>query len=379
MDLVVIFVLVLGCCYSYFIYPILISIFSGRRQKETKMSLGYSLPRITLLITAHNEERRIGNKLSNSLCLDYPKDKLQIIVASDASTDATNSIVDSYAAEGVALVKVEDHKGKENAQFHGIRASFGDIIVFSDVATVIEPDAMARLVRYFDDPQVGAVSSEDRFISTDGKVAGEGAYVKYEMWLRRMESQAAGLVGLSGSFFAARKDICLDDWDIYSPSDFNTALNCARKGIRAVTMPDVFGYYSDLADSSKEYQRKIRTIIRGMTAVARHAEVLNPFKYGFFAFQVFSHKVARWLVPWFMLFLFVASVIFIDSFWVAVIFAMQCAFYVLVLLAWIVPRLRSSALFKIPYFFVQVNLAIAHASVLFLSGKRMYTWKPSKR
>jgi len=379
LDLVVIFVLVLGCCYSYFIYPILISIFSGRRQKETKMSLGYSLPRITLLITAHNEERRIGNKLSNSLCLDYPKDKLQIIVASDASTDATNSIVDSYAAEGVALVKVEDHKGKENAQFHGIRASFGDIIVFSDVATVIEPDAMARLVRYFDDPQVGAVSSEDRFISTDGKVAGEGAYVKYEMWLRRMESQAAGLVGLSGSFFAARKDICLDDWDIYSPSDFNTALNCARKGIRAVTMPDVFGYYSDLADSSKEYQRKIRTIIRGMTAVARHAEVLNPFKYGFFAFQVFSHKVARWLVPWFMLFLFVASVIFIDSFWVAVIFAMQCAFYVLVLLAWIVPRLRSSALFKIPYFFVQVNLAIAHASVLFLSGKRMYTWKPSKR
>src|SRR6185312_8202205 len=150
------------------------------------------------------------------------------------------------------------------------------------------------------DPAVGAVSSEDQFVGTDGKLVGEGAYVKYEMWLRRLESQRAGLVGLSGSFFAVRRSI-LTSWRTDIPSDFACALAAVRAGRIAVTDPNVRGIYKDISDPKKEYGRKVRTAIRGMTALAKNAAVLNCGRYGWFSFQVFSHKLARWLIPWCML------------------------------------------------------------------------------
>src|SRR5262249_35997010 len=155
-------------------------------------------------------------KIDNALAIDYPG--LEVIVASDCSTDRTDDIVREYAGRGIRLVRAPERLGKENAQEYAIRAAQGDIIVFSDVATWIPADALRKLASYFQTPGVGAVSSEDRFIDQQGGVAGEGVYVRYEMWLRRMESNLAGLVGLSGSFFAARRSICLD-WDIHSPSD----------------------------------------------------------------------------------------------------------------------------------------------------------------
>jgi hypothetical protein len=236
------------------------------------------------------------------------------------------------------------------------------------------------MVRYFNDPSVGAVSSEDRFVSRDGSVVGEGAYVRYEMWLRGVESDRAGLVGLSGSFFAARRDVCDQDWDILSPSDFNTALNSARKGMVAVTAPDVLGFYQDVADASREYQRKIRTIIRGLTALSRHMEVLDPFRFGWFAFQVFGHKLMRWAVPWFQLLLLFTSVLLAGKGGIyALALLGQLLFYGVVIAGHIKPELRERTLVKIPYFFVQVNLAIARATVDFLRGRRMTVWTPSQR
>ena len=171
-----------------------------------------------------------------------------------------------------------------------IRDAGGDILVFSDVSTCIPADALLTLAAQFEDPRIGALSSEDRFISNDGSVVGEGAYVKYEMWLRRLESDRAGLVGLSGSFFAARREVC-EEWDIFSPSDFNTALNCAKKGLVAITCSEVIGIYSDVKDPALEYRRKIRTVVRGMTAITRHPEMLNPLRMGLFAFQVWNDKM----------------------------------------------------------------------------------------
>ena len=182
---------------------------------------------VTLIVTAYNEERRIREKIENTLAIDFDSSRLELIVASDCSEDATDAIVAEYADRGVRLVRAAERLGKENAQLTAIKQAQGDILVFSDVATQIPSDSLVKLERYFADPSIGAVSSEDRFVSKDGSVAGEGAYVKYEMWLRKQESQLAGLVGLSGSFFAARKSIC-QEWDIHSPSDFNTALNAMK-------------------------------------------------------------------------------------------------------------------------------------------------------
>lgn len=364
-----------GALFSYFIYPLILRFMPCRPEAEREPG---PLPAVSLIVTAHNEAHRIRDKIENCLALDY--EGLEIIIASDASSDETDQIVGEYAGRGVKLARAEERKGKEHAQLQAINVATADILIFSDVATSIPEDAIGRMVAYFNDPTVGAVSSEDRFISRDGSVVGEGAYVRYEMWLRGLESERAGLVGLSGSFFAARKEVCQENWDIYSPSDFNTALNSARRGLVAVTAPDVLGYYQDVADASKEYQRKVRTIIRGLTALSRHPEVLNPFKFGRFAFQVFGHKLMRWAVPWFQVLLLVVSFAVVGKGGIyALALLLQLAFYGCVLAGHFAPSLREHTVVKIPYFFVQVNLAVAHATVSFLAGRRMTVWTPSQR
>jgi cellulose synthase/poly-beta-1,6-N-acetylglucosamine synthase-like glycosyltransferase len=365
----------LGSVYSYFLYPLVLKL-TPRRPLPEKPTSNQKLS-ISLIITAHNEEGRIRKKILNCLELTYPE--LEIVVASDASEDGTDEIVREYENQGVVLVRAEERKGKENAQLHAIRAAAGSILVFSDVATRISSDALEKLGRYFDDPGVGAVSSEDRFINRDGNVAGEGAYVRYEMFLRRLESERAGLVGLSGSFFAARKEIC-EVWDILSPSDFNTALNCASHGVVAVTAPDVLGYYQDVQDPKKEYERKVRTVVRGLTAASRHRNALNPRSFGWFAFQLWSHKLLRWAVPWCLVLLFVSTLFLwpLGGWYLAALLG-QLVFYGIVLIGHFSKSLRDKTLVKIPYFFVQVNTAIAHATLRFLSGERVTVWSPSKR
>lgn len=379
----VFWVAVLGSLYSYFIYPLVLMALPAKRALPAPAGSSVATetqavqPSVSLIITAHNEAGRIRQKLENTLELVYPD--LEVIVASDCSADETDDIVREYESRGVRLSRTNERLGKENAQKDAIDMASGDIIVFSDVATSIPADAIAALVRYFDNPTVGALSSEDVFVSRDGGVVGEGAYVKYEMRLRKLESLRAGLVGLSGSFFAARRVLC-KRWDIHSPSDFNTALNCALDGYVAVSAPDVLGHYQDVADSSKEYQRKLRTVIRGWTALARHPEVLNPAKFGLFAWQVFSHKLMRWAVPWFLLILFVVSIMLAGSGWIyGLALVLQLAFYGVVLAAHFSPALREKGIIRIPYFFVQVNYAIAHATLQFLGGRRMTVWSPSQR
>ena len=367
------------CAYSYFFYPLILKLLPARKAGIRASDKDFKLPTVSLIITVHNEAARIREKLEDTLQIDYPADLLEIIIASDFSTDNTDAIVESYADKGVKLVRADQRKGKEYAQLCAIKASKGSILVFSDVATKIPEDAFRLLVIHFSDPQIGALSSEDRFISNDGSIAGEGAYVKYEMWLRRLESDRAGLVGLSGSFFAARREVC-EHWDIYVPSDFNTALNSAKHGLVAITCPDVVGIYKDVADPDLEYRRKMRTVIRGITAIVRHPEVLNPFRMGLFSFQVWSHKIMRWGVPWFML-IFLLLTLALQGhgqIYTLALYA-QAAFYLLAIAGWVSTGLRENTLIKIIFFFVQTNLALAQATVSFIFGKRMTVWTPSKR
>jgi hypothetical protein len=367
------------CAYSYFLYPVLLKLLPSRKLSNNGVEENINLPRLSLIITAHNEEGRIREKLENTQQIDYPRDLLEITVASDFSTDETDKIVESYAQKGIRLVRADERKGKEYAQLCAILKAKGEILVFSDVATKIPAEALRLLAARFADPLVGALSSEDQFISNDGRVVGEGAYVKYEMWLRRLESDRAGLVGLSGSFFAARREVC-EQWDIYSPSDFNTGLNCAKHGMVAITSPDVIGIYSDVKDPGLEYCRKMRTVIRGITAIARHPEVLNPFSMGMFAFQVWSHKIMRWGVPWFMLAFAIVTLMQQGQGMIYdLALAAQLVFYALALAGWLSPWMRKKAVVRIVFFFVQTNLALAQAALMFLFGKRMTVWTPSQR
>ena len=372
---------ILLALYSYFLYPLILLLIrrpsSSSNGRETA-KVGSPSPSLTMIITVHNESLRIREKIENSLAIQYDG-KLEILVASDHSTDDTDDIVRSFSDKGVKLIRANKRLGKEYAQWCAIQEAAGEVLVFSDVATKIPEDSLQKMAAYFADDSVGAVSSEDRFISQDGSIAGEGAYVRYEMWLRSIESDLAGLIGLSGSFFAARKSVC-QDWDIESPSDFNTALNCASCGLKGVTAPDVLGYYQDLKDSKQEYRRKVRTVLRGMTALMRHPKVLNPWRFGLFALQIWSHKVMRWLVPWFLIAAFTANCYAAASGFIYQLTMLgQISFYCLAIGAHFQPKLLQLSPVKIIYFFVQVNVALAESLLRLLSGKRMTTWQPSAR
>ena len=304
---------------------------------------------------------------------------LDLIVASDASDDTTDGIVREHAPEGIRLVRSPERRGKEHAQKLAIAATDADVIVFTDAGTTLPTDSLTHLLNAFADPTVGAVSSIDRFISPDGSLQGEGAYVRYEMWLRDLETRFYSLVGLSGSFFAARRNVC-QCWDERVQSDFGTALSCAQRGLRAVSDRRVIGYYRNIADTRKEYQRKVRTITRGMGSLRLRLEVLNVFKYGRFSFEVFSHKIMRWATPWFLLgALGVSVALAVHSLFYATLLAIQLALYLAPLISRIAPGLRRIGVARIGIYFVEVNVAILHAALLTLSGRTILTWEPSRR
>ena len=184
---------------------------------------------------------------------------------------------------------------------------------------------------------------------------------------------------MSGSFFACRAFVC-NDWDINIPSDFNKAINSVKNGLIAITDPELLGHYPNIKDETKEFDRKVRTILRGMAALFSNRSVLNPAKFGFFSFQIFSHKLMRWLVPWFMLLFLLSNIILLDQHSMyALLFLGQAVFYLLAYSGHLSLKLRNSKIIKIIYFFVQVNLATGQAMLLFLTGKRITKWEPSKR
>jgi glycosyltransferase involved in cell wall biosynthesis len=318
--------------------------------------------------------------LENTLLLDYPADKMQIIVASDGSTDATNDIVRAYSGKGVELLDVKDRKGKENAQGEAVKIATGEILVFSDVATILDISGLREITANFADPSIGCVSSEDKMIEQWGAAGGEGIYVTYEMWLRSLESSVNSVVGLSGSFFAARKEVCTD----FSPkmqSDFHTLLSSMRKGMRGVSDPKAIGYYHDIKDSSREFNRKVRTVVRGLTVFFNNLEFVNFFEFGIFSYQYLCHKLLRWLVPFFLCAAFISNAaLTLKNASFFFILAVQLFFYAASIVgACGGKKLSSFIAFKIPRFFVVANASILVAWIKYLRGDRLTMWSPSIR
>jgi cellulose synthase/poly-beta-1,6-N-acetylglucosamine synthase-like glycosyltransferase len=358
--------------YAYAGYPcglMALSLF-----RHPPLTRGSIRPRVSFIIAAHNEEQRLAAKIENTLRQDYPADAFEIIVASDASTDATDDIVRSYAPR-VRLVRAQERRGKEAAQQLALRTATGEVLVFSDVATALAPDAVTTIVMNFADPTVGCVSSTDRFVDEQGAVSGEGTYVRYEMWLRALETRVATLVGLSGSFFAARREVC-QRWTVDRQSDFSTLLAAVQLGLRGVLDTHSVGYYRNIADDRGEFQRKVRTVARGLAVLATNASMLNPLRHGLFSWQLASHKLCRWLVPFAMIGAAANNaVLLLHSPLYGVAALLQAAFYSAALAGlWI-----RSPLLRLPMFLVLTNLAVLTAWLRFVRGDRMVSWNPSDR
>ncbi len=367
---------VLFVFYAYFGYALILYGISLVRSRPVQFA--DCTPTVAFIITVHNEEVRIREKLENTLRLSYPAERLDVVVASDRSTDRTHDIVAEYADKGVRLVVAPERRGKEFAQKTAIEATSSQVLVFTDVAARLDPAGLRAILRAFADPTVGCVSSADRLIDADGRVSGEGAYVRYEMFLRELESRVGSVAGLSGSFFAARRDVC-QPWETDIPSDFTTLLNTLKHGWRGISDREAIAYYKNIADERREYARKVRTIVRGISGLLRHLALLNPFRYGLAAWQLFSHKLCRWLVPFALLSALVTSVVL--ALWspvYAVLAVLQVGAYAAAAIG--MHRVgRLSGVHRLVTFLVSSNLSILHAWFHVARGRRVVLWEPSRR
>ena len=336
-------------------------------------------PRVSLIVTAHNEEARIATKIGNCLALDYPKNKLEIIVASDGSTDATAAIARGFDNQGLRVIELQERRGKQYAQREAKNAATGEIVVFTDAAVQLAPNALREIVSNFVDPAVGCVSSEDELGQSHRGWVGERIYVQFEMWLRRMESRMGSVVTVSGSFFAVRRSVC-DEWHVDQTSDFFLPLNAISMGMRAVVDPASVGRFGEAPTQKAEMRRKLRTIVNGLHVFFSHRELLNPFRSGPVAWQLISHKLFRWLAPFAFLTIFVSSMFLVNAGFVyALAFALQTSLYVLGAMALAVERARRWKPVKLAGYFLLVNVATAMAWLSYLSGERFVTWQPTER
>ena len=363
--------------YVYIGYPLLVYMLSILRPLEIKKSA--FLPSVTVLITAYNEELDIRAKLENTLQIDYPKDKLEILVASDCSSDKTDEIVKEFSNEGVKLHRQAERFGKTAAQNTAIKKASGEIVLFSDATTMYEKDVLRKMMPNFADQTIGCVAGKLIYVDDSSSNVGKGAksYWNYETFIKRSESRACSLIGASGCLYAVRKEI-------YQPmypeacSDFLICTIVYRQGLRSIFEPNAVCTEETNRQTGKEMQMRVRVISQTFTDLWRNRDMLNPLKNGFFAVELLSHKVLRYAVPLFLLFVFFSSAIlaFLSSFF-ALIFAVQTAFYLTALIGWQLERRgKNVGILAIPLYFVLTSLASFIAFYKFLRGENYASWEP---
>ena len=363
--------------YAFVGYALLLRILSIWRSRPHRR--GTIWPTVSIIIPVHNEAQLLGSKITNTLELAYPEDRREIIVASDASEDKTDDIVRSFAQYGVKLVQIPERRGKHHAQMVARDASRGEILFFTDASVRLEPCALQKMVSNFADPSVGCVSSEDQVVTERKVWRGERLYVEFDMRLRRLEAQVGSLVGASGSCFAARREVC-GVWHEKQSSDFFLPLHAVACGMRTVVDPECRGQYSVLPSAKAELHRKVRTIVHGLDVFFGHRTLLNPFRYGFFSWQLVSHKLFRWLVPFAILSLLISNLFLwkVGTFY-RVSLILQMVLYGTGLLALCTAHLKRFEVCRLAAFFLMGNAATMIAWLKFCSGEKFATWQPSRR
>ena len=363
--------------YAYFGYPLLVYIFSRLFPKAVKR--GLIEPTVTVLITAFNEESAIRQKIENTLKLEHPTDKLEIIVASDGSTDATDEIVKEYADRGVQLFRQEGRVGKTVTQNNAVKRATGEIILFSDATTEYSPDVLTKVLPNFADETVGCVAGRLVYVDDADSNVGKGAqgYWNYETFIKTAESAACSLIGASGCLYAVRRSAYREMY-AEACSDFLICTILYRQGLRSVFEPDAVCYEETNRESKGEMQMRIRVISQTFTDLWRNVDMLNPFKSGFYAIELVSHKVLRYAVPLLLLGIFIsAGLLAASSLFFSVIFLLQVLFYLCALAGWLLERTgRKASLLAIPLYFVLANLASVIAFFRFVRGERVATWEP---
>jgi cellulose synthase/poly-beta-1,6-N-acetylglucosamine synthase-like glycosyltransferase len=365
--------------FTYVGYPALVYALSrafGRRVKAAEIT-----PKISVIIAAYNEERDIARKIEETLALDYPGEKLEIIVASDCSTDRTDEIVKGFADRGVILHRRPERLGKTSAQNHAVPVSTGEILVFSDATTRYEPDALRKIVRGFADPEVGCVTGNVVYVDRSATAVGMGlrSYWGYEFFIKQCESRLGSLLGVCGCLYAVRRSAYVQ-LDPDMSSDFVIASEIHLQGLRTIYDPEAVSSEDTNKRSREEFRMRVRIIEQTMSALYRYRRVLNLRKHKMFAFQMICHKALRYAVPFLLVVAFGANLPLLGAGVVyQLAFVGQAAFYLLALVGWLSDSvgLRLGPL-AFPYYFVLSNAASIVAFKKFIGGESHVTWEPTR-
>jgi len=364
--------------YTYFGYGVVLLFLSKLFARPVKKKDIF--PNITIIIAAYNEEVAIRDKIENTLSLDYPPNRLEIIIGSDASTDRTEQIIKEYQSHHVKLIRVEGRLGKTGVQNECVKAATGDILVFTDATTILRNDSIRMLVRNFSDEEVGCVGAKLIYVNPEQTQLGHGgtSYWNYETIIKRLESKINSLIGVSGCFYALRKEL-YEPIDRHLISDFVVALHTFKKGFRIVFEENAICEEKTLENAEEEKAMRIRVALRTYTALYNERELLNPFKYGLYSFQLISHKILRYAISLFMIGLFITNILLLDSIIYQIIMIGQITFYLIAIYAHYDYKKRNKkGKLSFPYYFVLANLAALIALVRFIKGESVITWEPKR-
>ena len=375
------------CCagvivYSYLGYPLLLYIFSIGRKRKAGFSAGEE-PSVSVIVAAYNEETVIESKLKNTLTLDYPSSKLQIIVAAQGSTDATATIAASFNT--IQVLHAKERKGKAAAINDAIQHAIHPIVVLTDANTVLSAETLKQLIVPFADEKTGAVAGEKKVISVDGAaVSGEGLYWKYESWLKQQETKFYTVVGAAGELFALRKELFVAIPEQTITDDFFISININFQHKKVQYASNAVSTETASASLKDEWNRKVRIAAGGIQSLFLLGKALNPFRYPLLAFQFFSHRVLRWVfcAPAFI-FLLISNgaILFQESTSLfTLIMLLQIAFYLCAIIGWqLAKNNRYFFLFNIPFYIVFMHAAMLAGIVRYANGQQSVLWEKAKR
>ncbi len=368
--------------YCYLGYPLLLILVSKYVKKTIKK--GNKFPTVTIIISVCNEEKTIEHRLRNLFSLDYPREKLKIIIGSDGSTDRTNEIVRSFDDSRIFLIEKSQRRGKIATLNTIVPHADSEILVFADARQFFSIDALRELVSNFSNPKVGCVSGELVFSKQDGATGkGINLYWEYEKFIRSKESQIHSMLGATGAIYAIRREL-------YTPAPENTVLDdvfiplkIIEKGYRAI-FDEKARAYDEVADNpGEEYRRKVRTLSGNYQIFGMFAHMFNPFQSPI-AIQMFSHKFLRVLIPFFMMATFIINLMLIHDPLFRIIITLQVVFYFMATLGLLL-RYQKQGVGKvilkvcyIPYVFCLLNFSAFVGFLRFITSKQEVTWEKAR-
>jgi len=370
--------------YAYIGYPIVLYLLSKLFELKNKKEVNEynKWPKVDLLIAAYNEGKGISAKIENCLMLDYPKDLLHIWIASDGSSDNTNKIVKTYAEahENIHLLEFP-RTGKSGILNKAMESVKSEIVVFSDANTEYSTDAVKRLVKHFEDPDVGCVSGRLIYGNPGETISGKGEslYWKYETSLKKMESKLGYVAGANGAIYAVRRDL----FEPFPPrtinDDFTLSMKIVMNGFKSVYDKNAIVYEDVAPTMESEFKRHVRDGAGHYIAVVHLLGLLNPFL-GLRSFIYWSHRIFRWMVPFLLIFLFVVNISLLDELLYKYLFILQCIFYLSAIIGWVgIKKAKMPFFIYVPFYFCNLNSALFLGFLRAVANVQKTTWERTER